>query len=246
MMFLFDCPKLDSEEEGEVVTEKKLVNFMKLYEGNEVEEFLKSIANWLIHGIFQSPELLVAKAKEHMKMNQQEIALELLKDAIEAAPNRINSYEELMQFYRTQKMYDKAIKVGKMALTVDEKALSIVDLIGRICGDAGKLTEAVAYYQQVIDANPDAAPTIYRQAWYQVALGKFKEAQANVLILDKLNYEAGAAIIRYLISRSSKDPAALVDKLGKRALRLNPENQFLHSLTAIPYDPKEDTKAIFG
>ena len=219
---------------------------MKMYEGNEVEEFLKSIAGWLIHGIFQSPELLIAKAKEHMKAGQHELSLELLKDAIEAAPNRINSYEELMQFYRQQKHYEKAIKVGKMALGVDEKALSIIDLMGRIYGDCGKLTEAVSTYQQVIDANPEAAPTIYRQAWYQVALGRFKDAQANVLILDKLNYEAGAATIRYLISRSSKDPAALVDKLGKRALRLNPDNQFLHSLTAIPYDPKEDTKSIFG
>jgi Leucine-rich repeat (LRR) protein len=228
------------------INKAKIIKFMKSFEGNEVEETLKAVANWLIHGIFQSPELLIAKAKEYLKAKQTEVALELFKDAIEAAPNRLNSYEELMQFYRLQKSFDKAIKVGKMALEVDDKALFILDLMGRVYGDAGRMQEAVQTYQKVIEINPDAAPTIYRQAWYQVALGQFKEAQANVILLDKLEYEAGAATIRYLISRASKDPAALVEKLGKRALRLNPDNNFLSSLISIAYDPKEDTKSIFG
>jgi tetratricopeptide (TPR) repeat protein len=236
---------IDTKQESSI-NKTKIIAFMKQYEGNEVEETLKAVANWLIHGVFQSPELLIAKAKVLQKQGQLESALELLKDAIEAAPNRLNSYEELMQFYRSQKSYDKALKVAKMALNVDDKALFILDLMGRVYGDAGRLPEAIDTYQKVIDANPDAAPTIYRQAWYQVALGRFKEAQANVITLDKLQYEAGSAIIRYLISRASKDPAALVEKLGKRAIRMNPENQMIASLVAIAYDPKEDTKTIFG
>jgi len=228
------------------INKAKIIKFMKAYEGNEVEETLKAVANWLIHGIFQSPELLIAKAKEYLKLNQPDVALELLKDAIEAAPNRLNSYEELMQYYRSQRAFDKAIKVGKMALSVDDKALFILDLMGRVYGDAGKLTEAVDAYQKVIDLDPTAAPTVYRQAWYQVALGRLKEAQTNLVILDKLEYEAGAATIRYLISRASKDASSLVEKLGKRALRLNPENHFLQTLVSIAYDPKEDTKTIFG
>lgn len=233
-------------EKDSSITKAKLIRFMKAYEGNEIEELLKSAANWLIHGVFQSPELLIAKGKELIRQGQKELGLELLKDAIEAAPNRLLSYEELMQFYRSQKAFDKALKVGKMALAVDAQALFILDLMGRVYGDAGRLPEAVDAYQKVIDVNPEAAPTIYRQAWYQVALGKFKEAQANVTILDNLKYEAGAATIRYLVARASKESASLVEKLGKRAARLNPENQLITSLVATAYSPTEDSKAIFG
>src|SRR5262249_18590329 len=103
--------------------------------------------------------------------NQNDLAEEAFKKAIEANENFLEAYFTLGQLYIKSKAYDRAIQQYETMIKANPKLVQPYMLLGILYDQQGKRQQANAQYEQALKINPRLAPAANNLAWNTVEDG---------------------------------------------------------------------------
>jgi arylsulfatase A-like enzyme/Tfp pilus assembly protein PilF len=112
----------------------------------------------------------------YMKMNRTGQAIEVLEQAQGKFPTSVTILSRLMTFYLRAERLDKAISTGQSILSLVPRHFEALFLSGSAYATQGKWGEALRFYRQAIEIEPENKTLRHREAFALAALGRYPEA----------------------------------------------------------------------
>jgi len=116
-----------------------------------------------------TPEFLVLAARTYAASPDQAKAEELLIKAIESAPNRLQAYGVLGQFYIKQNRLDAALDQYQQLVAKSPRSVSAITMLGMLLETQRRLPEAEQQYKNALAIDPRAAVAANNLAWLYVS-----------------------------------------------------------------------------
>ncbi|MEO5991682.1 MAG: hypothetical protein ABIP68_08605, partial [Ferruginibacter sp.] len=143
-------------------------------------------------------------------MEQQQL------DKINQYPDSVLLKENLLQYYREQNQYTKAIDYINVQIAKDTANAHYYDIKGILLLEKGDSTGAINAYEKAVDIYPDpiyiiALATLYAQTHNPLAL----EMADALLYADKANADRHAFFIKGLYYSYNKQPAKAIPFFDK-------------------------------
>ena len=164
------------------------------------------------------------------RLGAPELALAAANKGVQAAPNRVGSYNRRALLYRDFGQYEKAIADHSKAIDLKPRRSFEYKYRGQVYFMLGRYGEALGDLHKALELNPNDPSCVY---WINPALvarcpdkafpeGVFKLANRAIEITDDLPYAYGA---RGVLHAGSGRTAAALDDLAK-SIELDPQQRY--------------------
>ena len=166
-------------------------------------------------------------------------------DKIQQFPDSLLLKENLLQYYREQNQYTKAINYINAQIAKDNANAHFYDIKGILLLETGDSSGAINAYENAVDIYPDpiyviALATLYAQTHNPLAL----EMADALLYADKANANRHAYFIKGLYYSYNKQPAKAIPFFDKcLSISYTDMDAYLEKAIAL-YDLKKYTESI--
>ena len=178
------------------------------------------------------------------RQNQIPAAEKIYRDILKKNPKHFDSLHMLGVVCRQKKDYQEALKLLKLAATLNKSQPSLFSNLGNVLNDLQKYDEAAESFTRALKLKPDFATAYYNRSNTFYAQGRLQEALIDVLNALKLVPDYLDALIAHgnILNQSKRHEEAL--EIYNHALRIQPNNpQTLSNLGATFLDLNNFTES---
>ena len=166
---------------------------------------------------FEEPRIYMFYNRAVKQLGDTARAHEILKLGRERFPNELSLLLETAQLYLERGENDKLQSILLEAVEKDPENANLFFLLGKTYDDEGNVEDAMKYYQQAADVNPNFFEAYYNMGAIYVNKAATMQAEANDLPLDQVDEYA------ILTEEANENLAKAVPYLEK-SLEINPED----------------------
>ena len=189
-------------------------------------------------------DLEFQKALDLHRQNQIPAAEKIYRDILKKNPKHFDSLHMLGVVCRQKKDYQEALKLLKLAATLNKSQPSLFSNLGNVLNDLQQYDEAAESFTHALKLKPDFATAYYNRSNTFYAQGRLQEALTDVSNALKLVPDYLDALIAHgnILNQLKRHEEAL--EVYHHALRIQPNNpQTLSNLGATFLDLNNFTES---
>lgn len=165
--FDFDIENTELQDDSNILSARGILSMHNKQFENAVKHFESAIS------LSQpTPPLLNHLASAHVKLGHTDIALSLLRKAIDIAPNRPESYVNAADVQKYTRP-EEAIPLCAKALELESESANTHDLMGFLHFMTNRNREAIEYFDQALQIDPTFLRAAFHKAGTAFVCGDF-------------------------------------------------------------------------